>query len=310
MPPKTIAKKINPSIPNSILSSALNLGFATGPEKNQPLNRIYDPFLPHPPTASSLIFVLERADSNFKIMKLENKEGSTIPSVTFRTRKGDDWLDISSDSLFSGKNVVVFSLPGAFTPTCSSSHLPRYNQLAGLFKENGVDDIVCISVNDSFVMNAWQEDQEAENITLIPDGNGEFSDKMGMLVDKTAIGFGKRSWRYSMYVSDGVIKKMFIEPDKEGDPFEVSDADTMLQYLAPEVSVQEPMTVFTKPGCPHCERAKALLREKCQPFEEVVVGKDITLAGLKAICGDETAPQIYRDGTYLGTEEELEKFFL
>ncbi|WP_269522973.1 glutathione peroxidase [Coraliomargarita parva] len=243
-------------------------------------------------------------------MTFENKEGATIPSVTFRTRKGDDWLDISSDSLFSGKNVVVFSLPGAFTPTCSSSHLPRYNQLAGLFKENGVDDIVCVSVNDSFVMNAWQEDQEAENITLIPDGNGEFTDQMGMLVDKADLGFGKRSWRYSMYVSDGEIKKMFIEPVKEGDPFEVSDADTMLRYLAPEVSVQEPMTIFTKPGCPYCERAKALLKEKCYPFEEVVVGKDITLAGLKAICGEETAPQIYKDGSYLGTEEELERFFL
>lgn len=243
-------------------------------------------------------------------MKLENKEGSPVPAVTFRTRKGDDWLDINSQTLFAGKNVIVFSLPGAFTPTCSSSHLPRYNQLAGLFKENGVDEIVCVSVNDSFVMNAWQEDQEAENILVIPDGNGEFSDKMGMLVDKTDLGFGKRSWRYSMYVSDGVIKKMFIEPNKEGDPFEVSDADTMLTYLAPEVTVRDPITVFTKVGCPYCERAKELLIDKCYPFEEVIVGKDITLAGLKAICGDETAPQIYKDGAYLGTEEELENFFL
>lgn len=188
-----------------------------------------------------------------------------MPAVTFRTRKGNDWLDINSKDLFAGKNIVVFSLPGAFTPTCSSTHLPRYNQLAGLFKQNGVDEIVCVSVNDSFVMNAWKEDQEAENITVIPDGNGEFSEKMGMLVDKTAIGFGKRSWRYSMYVSDGVIKKMFIEPEKEGDPFEVSDADTMLAYLAPEASVQEPLTVFTKIGCPHCEKAKNLLLESYRP---------------------------------------------
>jgi glutaredoxin-like protein len=243
-------------------------------------------------------------------MNLENKEGSRIPSVTFRTRTADGWLDLNSDDLFKDKNVVVFSLPGAFTPTCSSSHLPRYNQLAGIFKENGVDQIVCVSVNDSFVMNAWKADQEAENITVIPDGNGEFSDKMGMLVEKTDLGFGKRSWRYSMYVSDGIIQKMFIEPDKEGDPFEVSDADTMLRYLAPQVSVQEPMTVFTKPGCPYCERAKKLLNEKSYPFEEVVVGKGITIAGLRAICGDETAPQIFTDGKYLGTEDDLEKFFL
>lgn len=237
------------------------------------------------------------------------KEGSSIPNVTFRTREGDEWVDISSQSIFSGKNVVVFSLPGAFTPTCSSTHLPRYNQLAALFKDQGVDEIVCVSVNDAFVMNAWKEDQEAENITVIPDGNGEFSEQMGMLVDKDDLGFGKRSWRYSMYVADGTIKKIFSEPNKPGDPFEVSDADTMLNYLAPEVKVQEPMTLFTKVGCPYCEKAKALLLSKAYPFEEVVVGKDITLAGLKAVAGDESAPQIFKDGKYLGTEEELEKFF-
>jgi len=133
----------------------------------------------------------------------QSKEGTSIPNVTFRTREGDEWIDINSTSLFSGKNVVVFSLPGAFTPTCSATHLPRYNQLAGLFKQHGVDEIVCVSVNDGFVMNAWKKDQEAENITVIPDGNGEFSEQMGMLVDKNDLGFGKRSWRYSMYVADG-----------------------------------------------------------------------------------------------------------
>lgn len=240
---------------------------------------------------------------------IQSKEGSTIPKVTFRTRCGDEWVDIDSDSLFSGKNVVVFSLPGAFTPTCSSTHLPRYNQLASVFKENGIDDIVCVSVNDSFVMNAWKEHQEADNITVIPDGNGEFSEQMGMLVDKNDLGFGKRSWRYSMLVRDNVIEKMFIEPEKPGDPFEVSDADTMLKYLAPKARVREPMVVFTKLGCPYCEKAKARLNEEHYPFEEVIVGKDITVAGLKAIAGDETAPQIFNEGKYLGTEEELEKFF-
>ena len=238
-----------------------------------------------------------------------SKEGSSIPNVTFRTREGDEWVDINSTSLFSGKNVVVFSLPGAFTPTCSATHLPRYNQLAGLFKQHGVDEIVCVSVNDGFVMNAWKKDQEAENITVIPDGNGEFSEQMGMLVDKNDLGFGKRSWRYSMYVADGTIEKMFVEPNQPGDPFEVSDADTMLGYLAPEVKIQEPMALFTKVGCPYCEQAKALLIEKAYPFEEIVVGKDITLAGLKAIAGDESAPQIFKDGHYLGTEAALEKFF-
>jgi glutaredoxin-like protein len=240
---------------------------------------------------------------------LASKEGSKVPSVTFHTRVGDAWVDVTTDSVFSGKNVIVFSLPGAFTPTCSSSHLPRYNQLANLFKEQGVDEIVCISVNDTFVMNAWMEDQEAENVRLLPDGNGEFTAQMGMLVDKRDLGFGARSWRYSMYVCDGVVQKMFIEPDQPGDPFEVSDADTMLKYLAPDLVVQEPVTIFTKPGCPHCERAKSVLREHAQPYEEVVVGKDVTLAGLRSIVGDDTAPQIFKGGQYLGTEEELDAFY-
>jgi len=155
---------------------------------------------------------------------LENREGQRVPNVTFRSRKDNQWVDITTDELFAGKKVIVFSLPGAFTPTCSSTHVPGYNELAGVFKHNGVDDIICISVNDAFVMNEWQKTQEAENITFIPDGNGEFSEKMGMLVDKENLGFGKRSWRYSMLVNDGVIEKMFIEPEVEGDPFEVSDA--------------------------------------------------------------------------------------
>ncbi|MGB3574423.1 MAG: peroxiredoxin, partial [Phormidesmis sp.] len=136
-------------------------------------------------------------------MALENHEGQKIPSVTFRTRQSDEWVDVTTDELFNGKTVVVFSLPGAFTPTCSTTHLPGYNEYAGLFKQNGVDDIICMSVNDTFVMNAWSDDQEADNVRVIPDGNGEFTDGMGMLVGKEDLGFGKRSWRYSMLVKDG-----------------------------------------------------------------------------------------------------------
>lgn len=112
--------------------------------------------------------------------------GQAVPNVSFRVRENDAWIDVSTDELFANKTVVVFSLPGAFTPTCSSTHLPRYNELASTFAANGVDDIICISVNDTFVMNAWRADQEAENITVIPDGNGEFTDGMGMLVGKYA----------------------------------------------------------------------------------------------------------------------------
>ena len=184
-------------------------------------------------------------------------EGKRVPDVTFKTRTNNQWKDVTTGEVFKGKTVVVFCLPGAYTPTCSSSHLPRYNELAGVFKANGVDEIVCLSVNDAFVMNEWKQDQEAENITLLPDGNGEFAAGMGLLVDKSNLGFGKRSWRYSMLVRDGVIEKMFIEPEKEGDPFEVSDADTMLKYVNPKAVVPEPVVIFAKPGCPHCARQGA-----------------------------------------------------
>ena len=182
--------------------------------------------------------------------------GSKVPSVVFHTRQGDAWVDVSTDDLFKGKTVVVFSLPGAFTPTCSSTHLPRYNELAKEFFKRGVDSILCVSVNDTFVMNAWLADQEAENITVVPDGNGEFTRGMGMLVSKEGLGFGDRSWRYSMLVKDGVVEKAFVEPVKDGDPFEVSDADTMLKYIDPTWKEQASVAIFTKPGCPFCAKAK------------------------------------------------------
>src|ERR1700733_11077944 len=112
-------------------------------------------------------------------------EGTRVPEMIFKTRTNDQWQDISTDDLFKGKRVVVFALPGAYTPTCSTAHLPRYNELATTFIANGVDLIVCMSVNDAFVMNEWKQDEEAANLTLIPDGNGEFAAGMGLLVDKT-----------------------------------------------------------------------------------------------------------------------------
>lgn len=234
---------------------------------------------------------------------LDNIEGQSVPSVTFPTRQGDEWVNVSTDQLFKGKTVVVFALPGAFTPTCSSTHLPRYNELAGVFKKNGVDDIVCLSVNDTFVMNAWLADQEAENITVVPDGTGAFAEGMGMLVDKSDIGFGKRSWRYSMLVKDGVIEKMFIEPNQPGDPFEVSDADTMLNYINPNAKAPAAVTIFSKPGCPFCAKAKAELKENGIAFEEIVLGTDATTVSLRAVSGQTTVPQIFVDGKHLGDSE-------
>lgn len=240
---------------------------------------------------------------------LKNREGQKVPNVIFKTRQNDEFVNISTNDIFKNKTVIVFSLPGAFTPTCSSSHLPRFNELAKTFKANGVDDIICMSVNDAFVMDAWNEDQESENVTMIPDGNGDFTDGMGMLVDKSDLGFGKRSWRYSMLVKDGVIEKMFIEPEVPGDPFEVSDADTILKFINPHANKPKAVSIFTKPGCPYCANAKKMLTEYGMAYEEISVGHDTNLRSVRAITGMETVPQVFIDGDYIGGSEDLAQYF-
>ena len=195
---------------------------------------------------------------------MSNMEGKKVPQVTFRTRQGDKWVDVTTSELFDNKTVIVFSLPGAFTPTCSSSHLPRYNELAPVFKKYGVDDILVVSVNDTFVMNAWKEDEKSENITFIPDGNGEFTEGMGMLVGKEDLGFGK---------------------------------------------VQESISIFTKPGCPFCAKAKQLLHDKGLSFEEIVLGHDATIVSVRAVSGRTTVPQVFIGGKHIGGSDDLEKYF-
>ena len=238
----------------------------------------------------------------------ENKEGQRIPSVSFRTRDGHEWKEVSTDEIFSGKNVIVFSLPGAFTPTCSSSHVPRYNQLADEFKRHGIDEIVCVSVNDAFVMEEWQEDQQAWNVRFIPDGNGEFSDQMGMLVGKEDLGFGRRSWRYSMLVKDGIVDKMFIEQERPGDPYDVSDADTMLAYVAPHAPKPLDATIFTRKGCEHCVRAKQALQNADIAFEELKLNRDFSDRTLRAVSGATTFPQIFINGIHIGGADDLESW--
>jgi glutaredoxin-like protein len=238
----------------------------------------------------------------------ENREGNKVPQVTFHTRQDHEWVDVTTDDIFKGKTVVVFSLPGAFTPTCSSTHVPRYNQLTPVFKQNGVDEVICVSVNDAFVMNEWKEEQNAHNVTFIPDGNGDFSRGMGMLVPKNDLGFGDRSWRYSMLVKDGVIEKMFIEPDVPGDPFEVSDADTMLEYIAPNAVKPLDVTVFSREGCPFCVRAKGMLHEAGIEFEELVLNRDFHESTIRAISGKSTVPQVFINGELIGGSEEVEQY--
>lgn len=161
------------------------------------------------------------------------KPGDRIPDVTFKVRKDGEWAEWTTRDLFAGKTAVVFALPGAFTPTCSSTHLPGYMVAAKDLAAAGIDVIYCLSVNDTFVMNSWAEDQRvAGEVTMLPDGSGHFSRGMDMLVDKDNLGFGWRSWRYAMLVNDGVIEKMFVEDrNQPGDPFAVSDAQTMLAHV-------------------------------------------------------------------------------
>ena len=241
-------------------------------------------------------------------LNLPNNEGQLVPDVSFKVRRNGDWATVTSAQLFGGKNVIVFSLPGAFTPTCSSTHLPRYNELAPVFKTHGIDSVVCVSVNDPFVMEEWGKDQEAENVMLLPDGNGAFTEAMGLLVDKSDLNFGKRSWRCSMLVRDRKIEKMFLEPQKPGDPFEVSDADTMLHYLDPQATVPEPVAILTREGCPFCFKATKMLDEARYAYVEVPLPHTIRNKALGAIAKAQTVPQVFIGGRLIGGSEQLAAF--
>ena len=159
----------------------------------------------------------------------------TIPYTNFKTRTVGTWQDLDTETIFNDKKIIIFSLPGAFTPTCSSTHLPGYeDKYDELLKY--VDEVYCISVNDAFVMNAWAKDLNVEKVKMLPDGSGVFTEGMKMLVNKDHLGFGRRSWRYSMLVDNKEVVKQFSEEGKndagdDQDPFKVSDADTMLEYL-------------------------------------------------------------------------------
>ena len=236
------------------------------------------------------------------------REGQRVPQVSFRIRRNGEWATVTSDDLFARKNVVVFSLPGAFTPTCSSTHLPRYNELAPAFMAQGIDTIICVSVNDPFVMEEWGKDQEAENVFLLSDGNGEFTEKMGLLVDKSDLNFGRRSWRYSMLVRNGKIEKQFIEPREPGDPFKVSDADTMLAYLDPGAKKPDQVAILTRVGCAFCAKAKRLLTEAGYDYVEIPLAHASRSRAVGAITGTGTVPQVFINGRLIGSAEDLETF--
>ena len=171
--------------------------------------------------------------------------GIKIPQVIFRTRVRDEsiggdnpfrWQDVSSNDLFASRRCVIFSLPGAFTPTCSTYQLPGFESAYEDFRKAGIDEIFVISVNDSFVMNKWLQDQNISNVKAIPDGSAEFTRQMGMLVKKDNLGFGARSWRYAAIVKDGVIEKWFEEPGREDDcgddPYGETSPENVLKSVA------------------------------------------------------------------------------
>jgi peroxiredoxin len=176
--------------------------------------------------------------------KIVISKGQTLPDVTFRTRVRDEsiggdnpyrWQDMTTTDYFSGKRVILFSLPGAFTPTCSTYQLPNFERMAPEFRAMGIDEIYCMSVNDSFVMNAWAKSQNLSNVKVIPDGSGTFTKAVGMLVDKDNLGFGYRSWRYAMVVNDGtvevVLREAGINDNVEDDPYEFSTPESVMNYL-------------------------------------------------------------------------------
>ena len=171
------------------------------------------------------------------------KEGYQVPQVEFVFREAGEFITRTSSELFDGKRVIVFSLPGAFTPTCSAYQLPGFEEKYDDFANLGIDDIYCISVNDGFVMNAWAQDQNIENVKLIPDGNAYFTRSMGMLVNKSNLGFGDRSWRYAMVVDNGIIEKLFIEDgirdNADTDPYMESTPENVYSYIKSAILEEE-----------------------------------------------------------------------
>jgi peroxiredoxin len=174
-------------------------------------------------------------------------ENTVVPAVRFKVRVESDmgqsnsceinpsiWGELTTEEIFAHKKVIMFSLPGAFTPTCSTYQLPGFEEKAQEFYDKGVDEIYCCSVNDSFVMNAWRDVNNLENVKVLPDGNGLFTKEMGMLTDMSAVGFNMRSKRYAMIVDNGIITKMLIEPDstpEDLDPYGESSPENVLKYM-------------------------------------------------------------------------------
>lgn len=243
-------------------------------------------------------------------MSLEDKTCEKVPFVNFKVRENYKWVTKNSNDFFKHKRVILFALPGAFTPVCSTLHLPTYNELYDTFRSYGIDDVYCLAVNDGFVLEAWKSAEKASKITMIPDVDGEFSYKLGFLKNRNEMCLGNRSWRYSMVINDGIIEKMFIEPEGEGeDPYGISSAETMLKYLNPNAKFPDSVTIYTKHGCSICEEAKDILRKNSISFEELILNDQFSLKTLRAISGSTELPQIFINGKKVKNTHELNHLY-
>ncbi len=237
-----------------------------------------------------------------------SREGQRVPNAELAELREGNVHRVRGSELFGGKRVILFALPGAFTPTCSTAHVPGYVAHLDEFRDAGIDDVICLSVNDPYVMEAWQRSEKAQGIHFVADPFAEFTQGMGMAIENREAGLGVRSWRYSMVVKDGVIEKMFIEPDKPGDPFEVSDAETMRRYLLPNRRAIGPILMLARHGCPYCARAEEMLRSRGLRYDIVHLGDELTMQGVKAASGAAKVPQIFIDGKLIGGSSELEHY--
>jgi peroxiredoxin/glutaredoxin len=237
-----------------------------------------------------------------------SRAGSQVPDVELAELVDGNVKRFPSGDLFRGRRIVLFALPGAFTPTCSTAHVPGYVARLQDLRAAGIDDVVCLSVNDPFVMDAWKRSEKADGLRFIADPYAEFTRAMGMSIDHRDASLGTRSWRYSMLVDDGKIEMMFIEPDVPGDPFEVSDADTMFTYLKPGAQTLGSAFMLARHGCPHCARAQELLTRDGIAFEAIYLGDELTMQGVKAASGVATVPQVFIEGRLIGGADQLSEY--
>jgi peroxiredoxin/glutaredoxin len=231
-----------------------------------------------------------------------------VPSAELAELRQGRVQHFRSDALFADRRVILFALPGAFTPTCSTAHVPGYLARLNDFRDSGADEVVCLSVNDPYVMDAWQRAEKAQGIRFVSDWQAGFTRAMGLAVTNDDKGLGIRSRRYSMLVDEGTIKLIFIEEDRPDDPFEVSDAETMWRSWRPNQKGRGSAFMFGRHGCPYCARAEEVLNRHGIAHDTVYLGESLTMLGVQAATGATTLPQVFIEGKLVGGAEQLAKY--